>query len=146
MRSRGFTILELIFAMVIIAILTAMGSATLQRAKSSAYLAVMESDLRSLTHAQEVYHASTGGYFADDPNQDASATYASQTHRLDFTPSPNVMIKMRADERGWSARAEHKLRRPDRFYCAIFIGEIDPYEPAQTEGVIACEPKTKKDM
>ncbi|UCC74734.1 MAG: type II secretion system protein [Gemmatimonadota bacterium] len=144
MKARGFTLLELLTAIVVIAILTAMGSATLYRAKNAAYMAAMESDLRNLIHAQEEYNASTGGYFADDPNADGGATYTKSTEKLDFTPSENVVVKIRANRRGWSARAEHENLSPERFFCAVYIGEVEPFSPAEEEGVIACEPKGKK--
>jgi prepilin-type N-terminal cleavage/methylation domain-containing protein len=144
MAKRGFTLVELLFAIVIISILTAMGSATLYRAKNAAYLAAMESDLRNLIRAQEEYHASASVYFTNDPNNADGATYAKSANGLDFTPSENVVLKIRANNRGWTARAEHENRSPDKFYCAVYIGDINPFDPAVEEGVIACEPKKSK--
>ncbi|MGD2215125.1 MAG: prepilin-type N-terminal cleavage/methylation domain-containing protein [Gemmatimonadales bacterium] len=144
MAKRGFTLVELIFVIVIISIIAAMASASLYRAKNAAYLAAMESDLRNLIRAQEEYHAWTSGYFTNDPGNADGATYAKSADGLDFTPSENVVIKIRANNRGWTARAEHENRSPDKFYCAVFIGDINPFGPAEEEGVIACEPKKGK--
>ena len=144
MAKRGFTLVELLFAIVIISILTAMGSATLYRAKNAAYLAVMESDLRNLIGAQEEYYASTSVYFTNDPNNEEGATYTKSASALDFTPSENVVVRIRANNRGWSARAEHENRSPAKFYCAVYIGDVKAFDPAVEEGVIACEPKKSK--
>jgi prepilin-type N-terminal cleavage/methylation domain-containing protein len=145
-QTHGFTLLELVFAMAILSILAAVGLTAFNNAKSRAYITQMESDLRALAYAQEVYYASAGGYFteSDDPNEGKGATYTKSKKRLDFEPSPDVKIKIRANEHGWSARAEHKRRRPDRYYCAVFVGDAEAFAPAEEEGVIACEPKRKK--
>jgi hypothetical protein len=102
------------------------------------------SDLRNLIRAQEEYHASSGVYFTNDPGNADGATYAKKADGLDFTTSQNVVVKIRANNRGWSARAEHMNRSPDKFYCAVFIGEVNAFDPADEEGVIACEPKKTK--
>jgi prepilin-type N-terminal cleavage/methylation domain-containing protein len=140
----GFTLVELLIAIVVISILTAMSSATFYRAKNAAYLAVMESDLRNLIRAQEEYHASTSVYFTNDPNNEEGAIYTKSASALDFTTSENVVVKIRAKNRGWSARAEHENRSPDKFYCAVYIGDVKAFDPAVQEGVIACEPKKGK--
>ncbi len=143
MAKRGFTLVELLAAIVIISILAAMASATVYRSKNAAYLAAMQSDLRNLIRAQEEYYASSGIYFTNDPGNADGATYTKSVDGLDFTPSQNVVIKIRANNRGWSARAEHENRSPDKFYCAVFMGDITAYDPAVEEGVIECEPKKK---
>lgn len=144
MAKRGFTLVELLAAIVIISILAAMASATLYRSKNAAYLAAMQSDLRNLIRAQEEYHASANEYFTNDPGNPDGAPYAKSANGLDFTASENVVIKVRANNRGWTARAEHENRSPDKFYCAVFVGDISAFAPADEEGVIACEPKKKK--
>ncbi len=143
MAKRGFTLVELLAAIVIISILAAMASATVYRSKNAAYLAAMQSDLRNLIRAQEEYHASSNIYFTNDPGNADGATYTKSVDGLDFTPSQNVVIKIRANNRGWSARAEHENRSPDKFYCAVFIGDVNAFAPADEEGVIECEPKKK---
>ncbi|NIN72018.1 MAG: prepilin-type N-terminal cleavage/methylation domain-containing protein [Gemmatimonadetes bacterium] len=143
MAQRGFTLVELLAGIVIISILAAMTSATFYRSKNAAYLAAMQSDLRNLIRAQEEYHAWTSGYFTNDPGNADGATYTKSADGLDFTPSENVVIKIRANNRGWSAQAEHENRSPDKFYCAVFIGDVKAFDPADEEGVIACEPKKK---
>ncbi|UCC84928.1 MAG: type II secretion system protein [Gemmatimonadota bacterium] len=143
MAKPGFTLVELLAAIVIISILAAMTSATVYRSKNAAYLAAMQSDLRNLIRAQEEYYASSSIYFTNDPGNADGATYTKSADGLDFTPSQNVVIKIRANSRGWSARAEHENRSPDKFYCAVFMGDINAFDPAEEEGVIACEPRKK---
>jgi prepilin-type N-terminal cleavage/methylation domain-containing protein len=142
MNTKGVTLVELLIVITIISILSAIASASVKSVKDSAYIAVLVTDLENLVIAQEVYYAEQAGYFGESGG--GEGTYTSKINRLDFTPSPNVRIKMRASEQGWSARADHAQRRPDQFYCAILVGSETPYEPAITEGVIACSPRQKK--
>jgi prepilin-type N-terminal cleavage/methylation domain-containing protein len=146
MDRSGVTLLEILFAIVIITILAAIGGASAMDARRAADIAVMESDLKALALAQEVYLAESGGYFGEeaDPNGDRDPRYTRSKRKLDFTPSHRVKIKIRANKNGWAARAEHLDRRPDRFFCAIFVGDINAFAPAEEEGVVECEPKRKK--
>ncbi|HSG81915.1 MAG TPA: prepilin-type N-terminal cleavage/methylation domain-containing protein [Gemmatimonadota bacterium] len=141
MNAKGFTLLEALIVITILSILSAIASASVKSAKDSAYMAVLVTDLEQLAIAQEVYYAERAGYFGQSDG--GEGTYTSKINKLDFTPSPNVRIKVRADEGGWSARADHANRRSDQFYCAVFVGSAEAYEPATAEGVIACSPRRK---
>jgi prepilin-type N-terminal cleavage/methylation domain-containing protein len=140
MAKRGVTLIELLVGIVLASILIAIASASAVRARGAAFVAVLASDLEALIRAEEMYFATSGGYFGDDPNDDNPPTYTGRLRRLEFTASPDVRIRIRANRRGWSARAEH-TRRSDRFYCAVFVGKVRPYEPAEEEGRIECEPR-----
>ena len=124
---RGFTMLELIIVLVILAVLTAMASVTFSN-RGAAALAVMKSDLHQLAVAQEAYFADHG-------------TYASAASQLEFQLSPQITLSLRGNPQGWSARTEHNLKEDHR--CAVFIGDgVSPYSPATEEGRIACQPNT----
>lgn len=137
MSRRGFTLVELLTAIVLMAILAAI-SLKIVNARAQAYLAVMESDLKNLALAQEIYYEESAG-------KPGGASYASNLNQLDVSASPNVQLQMVGQKEGWTARAQHKLRTD--FRCAVYVGDIkamiQPYEPAITEGVIECEPKAK---
>lgn len=140
----GFTMIEIVTVLLLIAILASIAAFRVQSARSAAYMSVLVADLKALSQAQEVYYASSGGYFTNAPNKRRGPSYTKNKRRLGFTPSPDVKVKIRAKKTGWSARAEHKRRKPEKFYCAIYIGDVKPYAPADEEGVITCEPKKKK--
>ena len=143
-RRHGFSLVELMTTLALVAILIVIATNQVMGAKNTAYLAVMRADLHALVRAQEVYHATTDGWFGNDPNGGADGTYTQKEGQLDLTPSPNVTIRIRADADGWSARAEHANRASDRFFCAIYVGDINAFAPATDEGVVTCEPKRKK--
>ena len=129
--TRGFSLVELITAMALFAILALFASKTATGARNSAYMAVLRSDLAALARAQEVHHV-------------ANETYEKNEKKLEFQSSPDVTIKIRADEDGWSARGEHRNRPNDQFFCTIYVGDIDAYTPVGDEGVVACQPETGK--
>ena len=143
-RTRGFTMIEMIVVLVVIGILATIVAFRANSARSAAYMAVMVADLKALSQAQEVYYASTGGYFVDDPNKKKGPRYTRNKRRLGFTPSPDVIVRIRGNANGWTARAEHKRRRPEKYFCAIYVGDIKAFAPADEEGVITCEPRKRK--
>ena len=61
----------------------------------------------------------------------------SSSSRGAFLSHP-LLVGLRGNQRGWSARVEHRGRRPTRYFCALFRGQIRPHFPATDEGVIAC--------
>jgi prepilin-type N-terminal cleavage/methylation domain-containing protein len=142
MGTRGITLVELLVTITLISILTAIASASVKNAKDAAYVAVLESDLENLAIAQEVYHAEKAGYFGEDGGNEGS--YTRRMRQLDFKPSHNVRIRMRANKKGWTARAEHRGRRPERFFCSVFIGDVNGYPPASEPGVVTCEPRRRR--
>jgi len=124
---RGFTMLEMIIVLVILAVLTAMASVTFSN-RGAAALAVMKSDLHNLAIAQEAYYSDHG-------------TYANVASDLNFDLSANVTLLIRGNAQGWSARTEHTLKANHR--CAMYVGDgVAPYSPATEEGKIACQPNT----
>lgn len=120
------TLVELLIVSALIAILAAIALAGLDP-KPSAYLAVMQSDLRNVLTAQEAHFADNG-------------EYAKSAAQLGFDPSPDVLLVVHGAVSGWSARTQHQVRTD--FRCALYLGTINPIlAPATEEGIIACEPK-----
>ena len=134
--ERGFTLIELLVSMVLLAVLATI-SFRATSARAQAYLAVMESDLKNLSLAQELY-------YEEQAQKPGGPKYASNLTQMDFQLSPNVQLTLAGNAKGWSARANHKDRTD--FRCAVFMGDmkagVHPYEPAIEEGVIVCEPKS----
>lgn len=96
---KGFTLIELIVAMVVIGILSGIAIAKFVRTKESAYIASMKVDLRNFALYQQNYLMdSQGSYFAGD-----GATQG-------FVPTPGVTVTATVDPGpppSWNAIAIH---------------------------------------
>ncbi|HMF87966.1 MAG TPA: prepilin-type N-terminal cleavage/methylation domain-containing protein [Gemmatimonadaceae bacterium] len=96
---KGFTLIELIVAMVVIGILSGIAIAKFVRTKESAYIASMKVDLRNLALYQQNYLMdSQGSYFAGNG--------AAQG----FVPTPGVTVTatvVPGPPPSWNAIATH---------------------------------------
>lgn len=126
-RSRsGFTLIELVFVVLVIAILASLAIFSLHRARGRALVGTLHSDLRNLAVAQEGHYYQHGAY----------ATNLSQ---LPVRASEGVsLVVVSATPQGWSGTADHAgALQP---HCAIFYGvPASLPAPAVAEGVIACQ-------
>ncbi len=133
MDARGFTLVEILISMAILSLIIAIVGGRFNETKRTAYVAAMQADLRHLASAQEGYYDEAGG------------TYGATLNQLNFEPTPDVKLKIKVETNGWSARAEHKYLKADKYYCAIFMGDVNnPFLPAEEEGILECEPKKTK--
>ncbi len=134
----GFTLVELLFVTVLISLIAAIAVHKVTKIKDVATLAVLRSDLKAVTLAQEVYHAETGGFFTQtDPNGGKGPAFTKSKKKLGVEPSPNIRLQIRGNKKGWTARAQHKEKGGLR--CAVSHGDVKPFKPAEQEGVIACQ-------
>ncbi len=131
----GFTYIELVTALLLVGVLSAIATKALVRSKSRAFAAVVESDLRNLAVAQEDYFAERSTYFGGGGSVQLASSPA-----LGFAASPGVTFELRGGEAGWAGRAVHEKLEDRGFSCAFYTGEVDPYPPAVREGVVTCRP------
>lgn len=124
---RGVSLIEVIIALTVLALLLAVAVPRLQRARDRAQEALVSSDLERLSFLQE-QHLALG-----------ARQYARDLSVLRFTPSVGVDITVvAADERGWSARGTH-AKEPE-LHCAVFHSDVrsgHPW-PAKVAGEINC--------
>ena len=123
--NRGFTFVEILTVLLLIAVLVTIAWSRYQRSFEKALVATMVSDLRNTTTAQELYHR-------------LHHTYASDVGLLRIDPSPKSRITItEATTRGWAGWAEIE-RAPER--CEIYVGvAASPLGIASDSEQIGCQ-------
>ncbi len=124
---RGVSMIELIIALAVVALLAAIALPRLQRARNRAQETLVSSDLERLGFLQE-QHLALG-----------ARKYARNLAELKFTPSTGVSVEvLSADDRGWAAQATH-TKEPD-LHCAVFHSaeQTNHPWPAKQPGEINC--------
>lgn len=127
MRSRraGFTLIEVMVVVVILAILAAMAIPRFKNTKGKGHSAALRTDLRNLATAEESFFYSNG-------------RYSTALDSLNFRGSPGVIVTIpEASNQGWSASVTHPESYPLK--CALFEGTVAPLAPATTESQITCQ-------
>ena len=127
--SSGFTLVELMIVVIIIAALSVIAMPRFVNTKGQAYRATMQSDLHNLATAQEAYLVDWNSYYGGPlPN----------TSQIIFKPSLGVTVDMAGlVPFGWSAISTHTALTG--LTCAIYMGAASPVAPAVSEGEIACQ-------
>jgi type IV pilus assembly protein PilA len=127
MRSRraGFTLIEVMVVVVILAILAAMAIPRFKNTKGKGHSAALRTDLRNLATAEESFFFSNG-------------RYSTALDSLNFRGSPGVVVTVpEASNQGWSASVTHPESYPLK--CAMFEGTAAPLPPATAESQITCQ-------
>jgi prepilin-type N-terminal cleavage/methylation domain-containing protein len=127
MRSRraGFTLIELMVVVVILAILATMAIPRFKNTKGKGHSAALRTDLRNLATAEESFFFSNG-------------RYSTSLDSLNFRGSPGVIVTVaEASPQGWSAWVTHPESYPLK--CAMFSGTAAPLPPATSESQITCQ-------
>lgn len=124
-RKRGFTLIEVLLVMVIIAILVSVLVPRWASSRERAFQAAMKSDLRNLATAEESYYYENAAYTT------------SLSGLSGFRVSQGVSITVnQATIGGWSASASHRSASKQ---CYLFFGSAAPVGAASAEGQIACQ-------
>jgi type II secretory pathway pseudopilin PulG len=129
------TLLEMLVVAVVVGILIGVLGVRYVNAKRTAYVSYMQAELRNLLTAQEAYFATTSAGMG-------VPRYADSLRKLGFVPRPEVTIEIRTGATGWTARAA-SVELPGDYSCAVYVGDVEPFEPASEEGVIACVPESR---
>ena len=127
---RGFTLIEMLIVVVLVAILAGIATSRFVVAKKSAFVTVMKADLRRLSAEQVMFY--------NTRLEDDRRLRFGNLRQLGFEPTQGVTIRLRANQTGWAARAEHEAvgRNPR---CTLFHGDIRTFAPRGDEGVIHCD-------
>ncbi len=131
---RGVTGLEMLVAVILIAVLLVVVGARYRQAKRAAYQTQMKAETRDLIAAQEAFYQAasltrTGARYAESPEQ------------LAFVPHQTVVIEMRGGRKGWAALVTSRELPPDDYYCWVHAGQVEPYRSDDRDGVMSCEPE-----
>ena len=120
---RGFSLIELLVALLIIGILVGLAIPRYHEYKRRYYLTTMVTDLRNLATTEEAYWNITG-------------TYSMDLRVIQYSSSPRVSVSMvSADTLGWAAMASYS---GDSATCAIYYGNAPVLAPATLKDVIGC--------
>jgi prepilin-type N-terminal cleavage/methylation domain-containing protein len=120
---RGFSLIEILVAMLFVAILAAIALPRYRDMKKRSYIATMKSDLAELRVAEE-------GYWAEHQ------LYTTDLTLLDFTPTSTVTLTVISSDlyAGYDANATH-LSVPN-FSCQMYVGRAVTGTPS---GEIVCQ-------
>ena len=127
MRAGGFTLIEIIIAIVLIGLLATIAVPRYQAHKRRAFLTTAQVELKILQQTQEMY-------FVD------ASTYALTLAQLDdFQASAKIpIVLVESTGMGWAATATYENTT---VRCAIFYGTVAVVPPPATaldEGVPVC--------
>lgn len=126
MSERGFTVVEILVVLAIMALLASIVIPRYAAKREQAYVAAMVSDLRNLGSAMETYYRVDGGEFG----------YTDQEAEIGFIESEGVDITiLEATPGGWSARATHASTP---WTCAYYFGDAEAVSPATRPGTPGC--------
>jgi prepilin-type N-terminal cleavage/methylation domain-containing protein len=119
-NRKGFTLIEVVIASVVIGILAAVAVPRLASSKDKAYIAAMKADLHTIAIYEEQYSA-------DNHGQYFSGTATSDTPLNGFTPSKDVTMTLTAFNilgsqlADWTATVKHSQTSES---CEMRAGEI----------------------
>ena len=119
-NRKGFTLIEVVVAAVVIGILAAVAVPRFSASKDKAYIAAMKADLHTIAIFEEQYAA-------DNHGQYFSGTATSDTPLNGFTPSKNVTMTLTAFNilgsqlADWTATVKHSQTSES---CELRAGEI----------------------
>ncbi|MEK7403346.1 MAG: type II secretion system protein [Gemmatimonadota bacterium] len=121
----GFTLAELLAAMVVIGVIAAVAIPKIRSVRGGANAVAAEADLKAVSAAQDSFYR-------------VRQRYSASIDSLRTAVTPSIAITIReASATGWSAKAWDPDSWPHA--CAVYVGTAAPPKPATSQGVIACD-------
>jgi type IV pilus assembly protein PilE len=125
--DRGFTLVELLIAIVIIGLLASMAITQTSGFKDRSFATTMRSDLRNFATYEESFFYDNAVYSSD------LGLVMDQGYR----PSPSVTVTIaEATATGWAVVASHGQSTVE---CGLFVGDAAAVGAATDEGVTECQ-------
>jgi prepilin-type N-terminal cleavage/methylation domain-containing protein len=126
-NRRGFTLVEILVVMAIIAVLAGLGLTRFGKTpRNLARTAALRIELRNIVVEQDAFFI-------------ANKRYATTIEALGVTPSDGTIVEFLGDATatGWRA----KLSNPDAtsVACAVYVGDAERVPPAETPGTVSCQ-------
>ncbi len=132
-RRGGFTLIELMIVMLVIGLLAVIAIPFYWQTRERAYFSAMQSDLKNLAQAQEMYYGPNQRY-AGAAGSDASAVAG-----MEYATSQGVGVTvLEANNSGWSASATHAALNGATKKCVMYYGGAAAVAPATSAGLITC--------
>lgn len=115
---------------VILGVLTMVAVPLVSDVGNKARVASLKGQLSEIAVLQEAHYA-------------RHREYAKSLDDLGWTPEDRVQVEIRLPDttargkeaEGWGARATHA---ESSVTCAIYVGDVEPFAPAQEEGTVTC--------
>lgn len=142
-NQKGFTLIELLIVVVIIGILAAIAIPKFSSTREKAYVSAMQSDLRNLQTAQEIYYSEKDFQYVTT----GVITSAAPSEPLGFTASNAVTITLATHgDKGWAAWTKHEASPT---MCEVYVAvdeqnEAGPLGIAKSPGVVACSDEAEE--
>lgn len=113
-REEGFTLVELLVVIVIIAILVAIAIPSFLAFRQRGWDSQVRSDLRNAATAAEAYASANNGSFLNLDNDAAGGTPANSLQDFGFRPTAGVTVTVvTANANGYTFSATHANRGAD---------------------------------
>ncbi len=125
-----------IFAVVIGASVWFLAPSCACQTREYTYTQMMESNLRSLSSAQEVYYS----------DHEAYSTSLSELLMIDYYPDgfqPSSGIRLIVDDATSDGFSAHATHAGTPVQCVIFLGEMRPPDPVTEPGEIYCSDQSR---
>lgn len=126
-RRRGFTLIEVLMVVVLLAVLTKLAVASFSDTRYQAYDDAMTNDMHQLMVQEEIYYNANSAWALGTTTNTAS-TLTDGTTALNFLSSPDVNITVAANGLGYDITATHD-KYPGRT-CTVSVVQGSSASPS----------------